>query len=440
MTAENAVAELLRAGLAADQVHTTGPGYDTAVALWNGAAVQKPAVVVECRSTADVQAAVRGAREAGLPLSVRGGGHDWAGRALADGGITLDLRPLDSVVIDAERLTAVVGGGARANDLLGAAGKHGLTPITGAIGAVGVTGLVLGGGYGPLSGKYGLAADNLLGAEVVLADGTVVRADAGNEPDLWWALRGGGGNFGVVTSLELRLHAVPQITTGMILYPIADAAGVFARLAEVQATGPDELTVQSGVVSAPDGSPSVLVWPTWCGPADPDGLAARLGTPLLSTVAPVESYAAEIAGRDPMFPNGLSIVIRTRSLAKYTPDIAEVLVAQTEKRTSPQSSLSVHHFHGAAARVPVADTPFGLRENHLMVEVIGMGPDTDDRPWADATSAALAPHALPGGYANLLGPDVPDQVADAYGPNAARLREIKQRFDPDGVFSAIPLP
>ncbi|MGV9295695.1 FAD-binding oxidoreductase [Amycolatopsis sp. NPDC003676] len=436
MTAEDA-ARALRARLLAEQVHTSGPQYESAATVWNAAVAARPDVVVECRSTADVQASVRVARELGLSLSVRSGGHDWAGRALADGGITLDLRPLNRVAVDAGRRAAVVGGGARANDVLAAAEVHGLTAAVGTIGTVGFAGLALGGGYGPFLGKYGLAADNLLGAEIVLADGEVVLANASRLPDLWWALRGGGGNFGVVTSLGVRLHAAPHITTGPVWYPATEAARVFAAVAEIQAEAPDELTVQTGVLAGADGSLCVLVWPTWCGSADPDGFLARLGPPLASQIAPVSSYAAEIARRDEMFPGGRSVTIRTRSLSAFTPEIVSGLMRQAEARTSPLSGLSIHHFHGVASRIPVAVTPFPLREDHLMVEVLGLGEGNDDRAWADATSAALAPYALPGAYANLLGPDV--SSAEPFGRHTSRLRDIKHRYDPDGVFRAIPL-
>lgn len=436
MTAEDA-ARALRARLPAGQVHTSGPQYESAAAVWNAAVVERPAVVVECRSTADVQASVRAARELGLPLSVRSGGHDWAGRAIADGGITLDLRPLNRVSVDPGRRAAVVGGGARANDVLAGAEAHGLTAVVGTIGTVGFAGLALGGGYGPFLGKYGLASDNLLGAEIVLADGEVVVANASRLPDLWWALRGGGGNFGVVTALGVRLHEAPQITTGPVWYPASDAARVFAAVAEIQADAPDELTVQTGVLAGADGSLCVLVWPTWCGPADPDGFLARLGPPLASQIEPVSSYAAEIARRDAMFPNGRSVTIRTRSLPAFTPEAASVLASAAEARTSPMSGLSIHHLHGLAARISTADTAFPVREDHLMVEILGLGEGNDDRAWADATSAALAPYALPDAYANLQGPDVPS--ANIFGLNSARLRDVKHRYDPDGVFRAIPL-
>ncbi|SFQ03306.1 FAD-binding oxidoreductase [Amycolatopsis rubida] len=436
MTAEDA-ARALRARLPAGQVHTSGPQYASAAAVWNAAVLARPAVVVECRSTADVQASVRAARELGLPLSVRSGGHDWAGRAIADGGITLDLRPLNRVAVDSGRRAAVVGGGARANAVLAGAEAHGLTAAVGTIGTVGFAGLALGGGYGPFLGEYGLAADNLLGAEIVLADGEVVLANAARLPDLWWALRGGGGNFGVVTALGVRLHEARPITTGPAWYPASEAARVFAAVAEIQADAPDELTVQTGVLAGAGGSLCVLVWPTWCGPADPDGFLARVGHPLASQIETVSSYAAEIARRDAMFPSGRSVAIRTRSLPSFTPEAVSVLASAAETRTSPLSGLSIHHFHGSAARVSATATAFPLREDHLMVEILGLGEGNDDRAWAETTSAALVPHALPGAYANLLGPDVPE--ADPFGRNTGRLRDIKHRYDPDGVFRAIPL-
>ncbi|MDF5754669.1 FAD-binding oxidoreductase [Spongiactinospora sp. TRM90649] len=447
-TIADAVAAL-RALIPGERVVIDGPSYVTATSLWNGAVAHRPAVVVLCTEASDVRAGVRVAREHGLPLSVRGGGHDWAGRALRDGGLTLDLTRLRQVRIDADRRRAQIGGGATANDLLAAAEPAGLIAATGTIGSVGMVGLTLGGGYGPLAGRAGLAADNLLGAEIVLADGSLVRVDAEHEPDLLWALRGGGGNFGVVTSATIRLHAVPSVVTGLILYPWAQAEHVFGLLREILPACPDELTVQTGVVAGPDGGPVVLVMPTWSG--DP-GVAeddygpmialTRLGTPLM-TQLDVTPMAAVLAGRDQMFPAGRHVVIRTRSVPGLTAPVTDVLTAHGGALTSPMSALGLHHFHGAAARVPVADTAFGLREPHLMAEIIAIWPDGNDEPhrsWARDASAALAPHALPGGYVNLLGPDTADQIPHAYGVNAARLLAVKAAVDPDAVFAAIPLP
>ncbi|GAA1712893.1 FAD-dependent oxidoreductase [Kribbella yunnanensis] len=432
------------------RIHVPGPGYADSIALWNGAVQRRPAIVVSCNLTEDVVAAVRVAREFGLPLSVRGRGHDYAGRALVDGGMTLDLRPMFGVRVDLEAGTAEVGGGASANDLLAAAGEHGLVAATGTIGAVGVAGLTLGGGYGPLAGKVGLAADNLLAAEVVMADGSVVRTDAERDPDLLWALRGGGGNFGVVTSMTVRLHAVPAVVTGMVLFPWKQAAQVLERVREAQYDAPDELTIQTGAITAPDGSPALLVLPTWCGDvatgtdsAGPVMALGRLGDPLFLQLDAVP-YAATVAGRDAMFPDGRHVVIRTRSVPELTDDVIAIVDRFGGELPTPLSGLSLHHFHGAAARVAPADTAFVLRSPHLMTETIGVWAAGEDggnaHRWAEATSEALAEQALPGGYVNLLGPDAIDQIPHAYGENLPRLQWIKAAVDPDGVFSGTPLP
>ncbi|WP_439379636.1 FAD-binding oxidoreductase [Amycolatopsis lexingtonensis] len=441
---------VLRTSLRAGQVHASGPGYADGVALWNGAVKHRPAIVLACTSPDDVVLGVRTAREFGLPLSVRGRGHDYAGRALADGGLTLDLRPLNEVRVDPRSATAEVGGGASADDLLAAAGEHGLVAATGTIGTVGVAGLTLGGGYGPLAGRAGLAADNLLAAELVTADGKIVRTDADNEPDLLWALRGGGGNFGVVTSMTVRLHAVPAVVTGMVLYPWRQARPVLDRVREAQQDSPDDLTIQVGAIAAPDGSPALLVLPTWSGdlatgedPSGPVQALARLGDPLLAQLA-AAPYAATIAARAAMFPDGRHVTLRTRSVPALGEDVIDVVERFGGRLPTPLSGITLHHFHGAATRIPAADTAFALREPHLMAEIIGIHEAAESgehvRSWADAASAALAEHAFPGGYANLLGPEATDQIPHVHGDNLPRLRRIKAAVDSDGVFSATPLP
>ncbi|WP_343951665.1 FAD-binding oxidoreductase [Nonomuraea longicatena] len=445
--ATEGAARALRALIPAERVLTRGPGYTAAVSLWNAAVGHRPVVVVRCADVADVQAGVRVAREFGLPLSVRGGGHDWAGRALRDGGLTLDLSGMREVGIDPDRRHAVVGGGATAGDVLAAAEPFGLVAATGTIGSVGIVGLTLGGGYGPLAGRAGLAVDNLIGAQVVLADGSVVEADAEREPDLFWALRGGGGNFGVVVSARIRLHAVPSVVTGLVLYPWTQAERVFDGLREVLPAAPDELTVQSAVGAGPDGEPAVMILPTWSGAAGagdgPLRALSRLGTPSAVRLD-TGPLAPAIAARDAMFPSGRHVAMGTRSVRELRPEVVAALVQYGAALPSPLSALSLHHFHGAAARIPVSGTAFASRDPHLMIELIAVRPDAADgeahRRWVESASEALAPHALPGGYPNLLGPDDTTQIAHAYGPNAARLLKIKTTVDPDAVFSAIPLP
>lgn len=433
---------------------TDGADFTGALALFNGAVDVRPSVVVRCATSADVQAAVRAARDHGVPLSVRGGGHDFWGRAFRPGGLVLDLTGMRDVQVDVGHRVATVGGGALSSDVVSAAERVGLTPVTGTAGAVGMVGLTLGGGYGPLLGRFGLAADNLLGAEVVLADGSRVHTDADHHPDLFWALRGGGGNFGVVTSARIRLHPVPTVVSGTILYPIDRSAAVLADLDGILQDGPDELTVDVGFLPGPDGEPTVYVAPTWSGDPEvgnagngPVRALARLGTPVVAEIGPVARSAA-LAATDAMFPPGRMGALRTRSVRSVTGSVAAVLDRAAREFTSPFSAIVWHQFHGAATRPPLGSTAFGRREPHLMVELISLWEGDDPRGdgrsphlrWLEELHAALEPFSLPGGYVNFLGPETPDQIAHSYGPNTARLLAVKSALDPDSVFAATPLP
>jgi FAD/FMN-containing dehydrogenase len=414
--------------------------------IWNAAVQHRPALIVRAESPRDVQEAIQVARDRGMRLSVLGGGHDWAGRAVCDGGLVIDLSGTRSVTVDARAQVATVGGGATAADVLGAAAAYGLVAAAGNVGCVGMTGLTLGGGYGPLNGRFGLALDNLLGAEVVLADGRIVTADANHEPELFWALRGGGGNFGVVTSMRVRLHPLDRLIGGMIVFPWSQAATVWRGLGEVLSTAPDELTVQSGLLAGPDGRPAVYLAPAWSGDLRSGetaiGALVELGTPLTTQVAPM-AYGEMLGQFDAWAVRGPSWSLRTRTVAGYTPGVIDALVEAGRTLTSPRSGIPIHNFHGASTRVAPDETAFANRREHFVVEIVAgweSGDGAAHRAWADTVSAALAPYALPGGYQNLLGPDDHEQIANAYGKNAIRLGAAKRHFDPDGVFSAIPLP
>ncbi|NBE98591.1 FAD-binding protein [Nonomuraea sp. KC401] len=442
------IARLLEGALPSGSVHTSGPGYDGACRLWNGAVDRRPAAVVTCHTTPEVAAAVQVARDLGVPLSVRGGGHGWSGAALADGGVVVDLCGLRDVTVDPRTDVAEVGGGASSLDVARAAGKHGLVVAAGTAGTVGFAGLVLGGGYGPLSGALGLAADNLLSADVVLADGTTVTASPDHEPELFWSLRGGGGNFGVVTGLRVRLHRVPGLLSGMMLYPLDAAPRGLATAARLALDCPGELTVQSGLITAPTGKRVMFVAPTWCGdPSEGEAVLARfaaLGTPVFQQFGPAEQSEL-MAGIDAMFPSGRHVELRPRTLAELTPEAADLLVEGVAAARSPYSAVSLHALHGAAARVPAGATAYGMRSPHLVVENIAVWEPGDPaadahRAWVRGLSDSLAPHALPGTYANLLGDDDPAQAEHAYGANAARLLRAKDHYDPGGAFRAIPLP
>jgi FAD/FMN-containing dehydrogenase len=425
--------------------------YEKGRRLWNGAVRRRPAIIAFCKRPEDVQAAVRAARRHGLPLSVRGGGHDWAGRALRDDGLVIDLTGMRDVAVDPQVLVANVAGGARAKDVAAAAGAHKLVAAMGNCGTVGMAGLSLGGGYGPLSGTCGLAADNLLGAEIVLADGRRVTTGPDAEPDLLWALRGGGGNFGVVTSLRVRLHPARDMLAGSVIYNWSEASAVLRRYAAFATTMPDELGVSVGLMTGPNGEPVIMVVPLWKGDRHGGQRAMEdvqaFGTPLSAEVGPA-TYPDLLAQFDAWVEaaDGCHWELRTRSLPALTAGAADAIIAAKVRAASPYCTVFWHHFHGAATRMAPDGAAFGQRREHFMVEILaGWKPDEDDgaahRRWARALWQSLAPFALPGGYANLLGPDDREQAAAAYGGNAARLRALKCRFDPDGVFaSAIPLP
>jgi hypothetical protein len=450
-TSELAAARELRSMMQGRVVLRADDDYASTRKIWNSAVENQPALFAVCETSGDVQAAVRVARRNGLPFSVRGGGHDWAGRALCADGLVIDLSRMRQVVVDRNSRVATVAGGASNKDVAVAAGSHGLLAALGNCGAVGIAGLALGGGYGPLNGLYGLAADNMLGAEVVLADGRLVTTGPDEEPELFWAIRGGGGNFGVVTSLRIRLHETHHMLAGPIVYPWSEAEPVLRRYAAFAATMPDELGISVGMTSGPDGQPRLLLLPLWNGDK---GEGERimsdlqtLGTPQLAHVGPI-TYGDMLARFDAAVDatDGCHWETRTRSLPALTHDAIDVITRAVAGRTSPYSMVNWHHFHGAATHIPAEEIAFGLRQEHFMVEIIaGWEPDGSNgvahRQWAQDLWESLAPFALPGGYANFLTPRDREQVQDAYGSNGSRLRALKLRFDPDGVFaSAIPLP
>jgi len=425
-------------------------GYAAATAIWAKPVGPMPRAIVHCRTTEDVQLAIRAARDCRLPLSVRGGGHDWAARALC-AGIVIDLSGMSGVSVNADHRSAIISGGARAADVAAATDPLHVAAVTGTCSGVGMAGLTLGGGYGPLIGRFGLALDNLLAAEVVLADGRVVVADEANEAELFWALRGGGGNFGVVTAIRCRLHDVPNIRTGLLVYPFAEAGAVLRCSGDIAASSPEDLTVQFGCIGGPDGKPVVMVLPTWCGaPADGEARVApflKLGTPLAGNLEAM-SYGTSLTLFDPYIVNGQRVFMDTCWLPALDSAGIDVFVEAMDTAASAQCAVFTHEFKGAASRVPAHATAFGLRCDHVLVEILATLFDRSNkkeeqrhRQWARATRQAFSPIALPGGYPNFLVAEDADRVAKSYGANAERLIAAKRRYDPDNVFrSAIPLP
>jgi hypothetical protein len=339
--------------------------------------------------------------------------------------------------------TARVQGGATVGDLIHTAQKDGLASGTGNVEGVGLAGLTLGGGYGPLLGKFGLVADNLLSAQVVLADGSLATASASEHADLFWGLRGGGGNFGVVVSLEYRLHPLANVLTGWLLYPLDQAREVLRFYNEFIATVPDELTILGGLLQLPDGTPVLFLSPTYCGALEE---GERLLKPLRAFGKPMADqiqstlYETLITAINPLVPKGRHYFMQTRSLEALRPETIDVLVEMAEQFPSPFSAITIHHFHGVASRVPVSETAFACRRDHLMIDIAAAwespSPEEDQRhiQWAQAGSRKLMPYALKGGYINLLNEEEQDRVPLAFGPNYERLLELKRTYDPDDVF------
>ncbi|MCA1457654.1 FAD-binding oxidoreductase [Bradyrhizobium sp. BRP22] len=421
-------------------------GYENARKVWNCAVDHHPVAIAFCESAEDVQAAVRTARALNMPVSVRGRGHDATGRSVRPDALVIDLSRMDDIQIDDP--IATVAGGATAAKVIAAASARNLMAVTGWNGVPGMTGLTTVGGYGPLIASHGLALDNLTGAELVLADGQRLTVDQ-NHPDLLWALQGGGGNFGVVTSMKIRLHPARQVLGGTILFSWDEAETVLTRCAKAIGSASNNLSVVTGVMSLPDGSPALFLAPAWTGEI-PDGEIAmevlkRCGNPMHVEIASM-SYQDLIQSFDARVANEKHYALETRWIPALNPEAISALIAGGARRTSPFSTIILQHFRGLPTQIPPDGTAFGLRREHVLVEIIACWDPTDadngsvHKRWARDLSQTLAPMSLPGGYPNLLGPHARDQIAHAYGDNIRRLQAVKRRFDPDSFFSATPLP
>jgi FAD/FMN-containing dehydrogenase len=420
------------------------PRYDETRAVHNGLIDRRPAFIVRARGTSDVVAALGMAREAGLEVSVRGGGHNVAGRAVTDGGVMIDLAEMNSVTVDPEHAMATAEGGVRWSELNAAAAAHGLAVTGGAVSTTGIAGLTLGGGLGWLMSKYGLAADNLHAVELVTASGEVLEVDAATHPDLFWALRGGGGNFGIATALTYRLHPVPMVTGGLVAHHI-DAAPELLRFYRDAVVGAsDDLTVFAGLVHAPDGSGVKLAALVVFHAGDPDQADRELapfltfGSPLAVQVQRIP-YPQMNTLLDAGFPHGAF----NYWLSSFTQGLSDQLIDTAVERfagvPSPMTSILFEHFHGAVTRIGTTDTAVPHREpgwNLLIPSVWTDAADTDNNiSWTRETFAGLRPGFASGRWLNYLGDDQSDDaIHAAYGPNYTRLREIKRRYDPQNIF------
>lgn len=420
-------------------------GYDDARKVHNGLIDKRPALVARCRGIADVVDAIGLARNLGLEIAVRGGGHNVAGRATIDGGIMVDLSLMRSVHVDPKARTVRAEGGATWAGLNRETQLHGLAVTGGVVSTTGIAGLTLGGGLGWLMSKYGLALDNLVSVEVVTADAKIVQASADENPDLFWALRGGGGNFGVATSFEYRLHAVgPMITGGLIAHLFDNARDTLRFFRDRTAALSDDHTLFAGLIHAPDGSGTKLaaMVTCHCGPLA-DGEAAMLplrqfGSPALDALGPMP-YCALNGMLDAAYPKGALNYWKSNFLVQLSDDAIDSMIDAFARCPTPMGQLLIEHFHGAATRVGIADTAFPLRSEgyNFLVLAEWMDPAMTDRciEWAKQTYSEMAPFFGAGRYVNYLNEDeIGEPVAAAYGPNYGHLREIKAKYDPTNFF------
>jgi len=419
-------------------------GYEAARAVHNGLIDRRPAVIVRCRTTNDVIAALALARRVELEVSIRGGGHNVAGRAVTEGGVMIDLAEMKGIAIDPDRQTATAEGGVIWGELNDAAAEHGLGVTGGAVSGTGIGGYTLGGGLGWLMAKYGLAADNLLAAEVVTAEGDVLHADAGAHADLFWALRGGGGNFGVATSFTYRLHPVRTIVGGLIAHPVEAAPELLRFYRSAIADASDDLTVFAGLVHAPDGSgaklAALIVFHTGDAVEAERDLAPfkTWGSPLMVGVGPMP-YPVMNTLLDAGFPAG-SLNYWLSSFTRGLPDeLIDVAIERFATVPSAMTGILLEHFHGAVTRVGVTETAVPHRDEGWNLLIPSVWTDTADSEaniaWSRETFAAMRPHFGTGRWLNYLGDDqAEDAIRAAYGPNYDRLREVKRRYDPDNVF------
>jgi FAD/FMN-containing dehydrogenase len=418
-------------------------GYEEARRIHNGLIDRRPAVIVQCESADDVAAAIRFARASGLDISVRGGGHNVAGRCVIDDAVMIDLSPMRTVDVDADARTARAGGGALWSDLNAATAEHGLAVTGGAISTTGIGGLTLGGGLGWLMAKYGLAADNVLAIELVTADGDVLDVTAESHPDLFWALRGGGGNFGVATAFTYRLYPVEMVTGGLIAHPFEAAGDMLRFYRDAVSASPDDLTVFAGLVHAPDGSMklgAMVAFHTGTPEEAERDLAPfkEWGPPAMVEVGPIP-YPVMNTLLDEGFPTG-SLNYWLSSFVSGIPDgFIDTALERYESVPSPFSAIFLEHFHGAVTRIGVSEAAVPHRAEgwNLLIPSVWMDPAESEAnvAWTKDTYAALSEHFAGRRWLNYLGDDQGDDaVRAAYGPNYDRLLEVKRQYDPENVF------
>jgi FAD/FMN-containing dehydrogenase len=415
--------------------------YNIARKVWNSMIDRKPGMIVQCLNSNDIIQAVKYAKSNGMEVSVKGGGHNVAGNAVCEKGLMIDLSKMKAIHVDPVKRTATAEPGVLWRELDAATQQYNLATTGGTVSDTGIAGLTLGGGLGWLLGKHGITCDNLLSAEIVTAQGKLLIADKDNNPDLFWAIRGGGGNFGIVTKFEYQLHPFgPNIMAGMILYPMEQGKAVMQFYRDYARQAPDELMAYSGFIVTPDGLPVTFVLPAWTGPMEE---AEKHLAPLRSFGSPLADLVAEIPYTqlqsiiDAAAPAGIRRYWKSGYFTDLTDELLDIFIRNVASRPSPLSPVLFFHIRGAATRVDPSATSFVHRQDQWDGDIISQWLDAADDEknisWARNFWKEIEPLAK-GVYVNHLDSDDDPRVVNAYGANFERLKSIKKKYDPDNFF------
>jgi FAD/FMN-containing dehydrogenase len=417
-------------------------GYDAARTIPNAMIDRRPAIIARCAGAADVVTRVRFAREHDLLVSVRGGGHSVAGKSVCDAGLMIDLSGMKGIRVDPAKRTVRAQPGLTLGEFDRETQGFGLATTLGVVSKTGIAGLTLGGGWGHLHGKYGLAVDNVIGADVVTADGRLLTANASENADLFWGVRGGGGNFGVVTSLEYRLHEVGPVLGGAVFHPVSKAQEVLRFFREFAETIPDELVIQCGSITTPDGVPVFAVAACYCGSLS---AGEKVLKPLRTFGSPVAdlfntiSYVQIQSMFDAFFPPGRHTYVKSNFIRALSDDAMQAITEYAGKSPSRYTFAPfIEHWHGAATRAGVTDTAFPHRQHsfNMMFWSNWESPSEAEKniQWTRASWEALRPFLVEGSYGNYVSDEGDPFARAAYGPNYDRLAALKKKYDPSNFF------
>jgi FAD/FMN-containing dehydrogenase len=431
-----------RKSLRGDLVLPDHPDYEAARRVWNGVVDRRPAIIACCTGPDDVIAAVSFARAQDLQVAVRGGGHNLAGHAVCDGGLVIDLSRMKGIEVDPERRVARAEAGLNLGEFDAATQAFGLATTMGINSDTGISGLTLGGGFGKLGRKYGLACDNLLAAEVVTADGRLLTARASENPDLFWGIRGGGGNFGIVTAFEYRLHAVgPKVLAGSVVYDYAQARDALRYYYDFSSTAPDELSADAALMTMPTGERVFGISLCYSGPLDGGERVLEplraYGRPLEARIAPIPYLQVQSAG-DSIFPRGRRYYWKAQFLREISDTAIDTLLEVYATAPSPTSLAVLQQVGGAISRIPTSDTAYAQRDAAYDCFPISIWDDPAEDEvnvrWARAFWTAMRPFSTGGVYVNNLGDEGEDRVRSAFGDNYDRLVALKNKYDPTNLF------